>query len=64
MPEAVTTIYLVHVGVEDFGSTSIVELTPSRNKSAEKIFEKNSTATGLVSSGMHKTAIALVAYKT
>lgn len=54
---------LVHEGDEDFASASIVELTPSLRRRAEKILEKDSLATVPVSSTLHKTAMALVAYE-
>lgn len=54
--------YLVHEGEEDLGSASIVELTPNLKRRAENIFEKDSFAIELVSSTLHKTAMALVAY--
>jgi hypothetical protein len=51
----------VQEGEEALVSVSIVELTPSLNNRAEKIFENSSLATGAVSSALHKTAMALVA---
>ena len=53
----------MQVGDEDLGSASIAEPTPSRNSRAENILEKMSLETRLVSSEVHKTAMAFVAWK-